>query len=331
MSESKKLKSTMIIGTHSGTFHADESLAVYMLKLLPEYATSELIRSRDPEVLETCDIIVDVGGKYEEPKYFDHHQRGFTETFSDDHKTKLSSAGLVYKHFGKKVIGQILKVSPASEKAEALYSKIYEDFIEAIDANDNGIAAYPDTVSSAFKTFNITLPGMVSKLNPLWTEPSGDSAFDRQFEKASKLMGEAFVNVVLSIGNGWYPAKEIVQAAMKERYQYDKEGRVLLFDEFVPWKDHLHSLESELSIEGKILYVLYKDSAGSWRIQCVPESSSSFVSRKPLPEPWRGVRDDELSKLTGIPGCVFVHASGFIGGNKTKEGVLTMCEKSLEI
>ena len=29
---------------------------------------------------------------------------------------------------------------------------------------------------------------------------------------------------------------------------------------------------------------------------------------------WRGLRDNELSEKSGIPGCIFVHASGFIGG-----------------
>lgn len=33
-----------------------------------------------------------------------------------------------------------------------------------------------------------------------------------------------------------------------------------------------------------------------------------------MPEAWRGVRDEALSTLTGIPGCIFCHASGFIGG-----------------
>ena len=55
----------------------------------------------------------------------------------------------------------------------------------------------------------------------------------------------------------------------------------------------------------------------------------SFESRKPLPEAWRGVRDDELSKLSGIDGCVFVHASGFIGGNKTEEGTMKMAFAAL--
>jgi len=47
-----------------------------------------------------------------------------------------------------------------------------------------------------------------------------------------------------------------------------------------------------------------------------------------MPE-WRGLRDEELSKKSGIPGCIFVHATGFIGGNKTEEGVLEMARRCL--
>lgn len=42
------------------------------------------------------------------------------------------------------------------------------------------------------------------------------------------------------------------------------------------------------------------------------------------------MRDDELSKIAGIPGCIFAHASGFIGGNKTQEGALQMAVKCLK-
>jgi uncharacterized UPF0160 family protein len=33
--------------------------------------------------------------------------------------------------------------------------------------------------------------------------------------------------------------------------------------------------------------------------------------------------------VSGVPGCVFVHASGFIGGNATYEGALEMARLSL--
>lgn len=57
----------------------------------------------------------------------------------------------------------------------------------------------------------------------------------------------------------------------------------------------------------------------------------SFENRRSLPAAWRGVRDDALSELCGIPGCVFVHAGGFIGGNKTLEGAMEMARQALTL
>ena len=72
-----------------------------------------------------------------------------------------------------------------------------------------------------------------------------------------------------------------------------------------------------------------RPTSNSTRIKAVAKEKDSFESRKALPQEWRGIRDDELSKVTGIPGCVFVHASGFIGGNKTFEGALELAQKAL--
>ena len=79
-------------------------------------------------------------------------------------------------------------------------------------------------------------------------------------------------------------------------------------------------------------YVIYPDeSGGNWRVQAIPVSPESFESRKALPELWRGVRDDDLSQIAGIESCIFVHASGFIGGNKTEGGALEMAQKALKM
>lgn len=83
--------------SNSGTFHADEALAIYLLRLTPAFKNASVLRSRNSELLQKCDIIVDVEGKYDGTKHFDHHQRGFDHVFSDKFNTKLSSAGLVYK------------------------------------------------------------------------------------------------------------------------------------------------------------------------------------------------------------------------------------------
>lgn len=50
------------------------------------------------QILDTMDAVLDVGGVYDaERDRYDHHQRGFDQVFGHGFKTKLSSAGLVYK------------------------------------------------------------------------------------------------------------------------------------------------------------------------------------------------------------------------------------------
>ena len=82
---------------------------------------------------------------------------------------------------------------------------------------------------------------------------------------------------------------------------------------------HLFELEADEAVPAvapnQAVYVVYPDEmGGNWRIQAVPLAPESFESRKALPEAWRGLRDEELSKASGIEGGIFIHASGFIGG-----------------
>lgn len=331
MSEQKRQKlDTMRICTHSGSFHADESLAVYLLRLLPKFSNAQLVRSRNPTDWELSDIVVDVGGKYDGGnKWFDHHQREFSEYFSLDFHTKLSSAGLIYKHFGKDIIQEVLKLSNASD-VDMLYTKVYKEFIEAIDANDNGVNNYPSDVEKKFNDRNLTLPSLVSQLNPRWNSDPVDADYDAAFLKASELMGLAFLNLLTGYGESWLPARAIVESAFKLRYDVHPSGEVIVLDRFCPWKEHLYAIEKENDARGDIKFVLFADSSTKWRISTVSVTSTSFEFRFGLPEPWRGVRDAELSTLTGVDGCIFVHAAGFIGGCETKEGVLALAKKALE-
>ena len=53
------------IGTHSGTFHCDEALGCFLLRQTPAFSDAEIVRTRDPKVLQDLDIVIDVGGTYE--------------------------------------------------------------------------------------------------------------------------------------------------------------------------------------------------------------------------------------------------------------------------
>ena len=325
-----KLDSTMLkICTHSGSFHADESLAVFMIKLLPKYQNSQLIRSRNPSDWESSDVVIDVGGKYDGIKWFDHHQREFNETFSAEYKTKLSSAGLIYKHFGKEIISHVLSINDSN--VDLLYNKVYKEFIEALDANDNGINNYSKDVelNKKFNDRNITLPSIVSRLNPSWNTDPTDADFDAAFSTSSQLMGQVFVNLLTGYGKSWLPAIQIVERAFNSRFDVDKSGEIIILDNFCPWKEHLYSIEKDASKQGEIKFVLFQDSSSKWRISTVSVTSTSFEFRLGLPEKWRGIRDEELSELTGVPGCIFVHAAGFIGGANTKDAVLQLAKLSL--
>ncbi|CAE7934899.1 unnamed protein product, partial [Symbiodinium sp. KB8] len=90
--------------THHGSFHCDEALGVGMLKLLPQYARMPLVRTRKTEDIDGAAIVLDVGGTYDpEAKRFDHHQPEFQDSYDDEHDIRLSSAGLIFKHFGAEV------------------------------------------------------------------------------------------------------------------------------------------------------------------------------------------------------------------------------------
>ncbi|KAF7196312.1 hypothetical protein HII31_02379 [Pseudocercospora fuligena] len=347
-----------VIGTHSGHFHADEALAVHLLRLLPEYQNATITRTRDPEVLKNCNIVVDVGGVHDDSAFrYDHHQREFNATFPGKN-TKLSSAGLVWMHYGKRIISHLTSAGIDNPDVELLYQKLYEDFVEAFDANDNGISAYdPQELRKAGiekkfsdKGFSIAsvvgrynhmpiTPAITNKLSALMTtsKAKDQTEEDARFIRASSFVGEQFELEISDKVTSWLPARAIVKKAFESRQSVDPQGRIIVIPyspEGVPWSDHLYALEEETGSQGNVLYALFAENGeenSKWRIRAVSLEPGSFENRKGLPEAWRGVRDEELSKLSGIPGCIFVHASGFIGGNQTYEGALEMAKKAVEL
>ncbi len=75
--------------------------------------------------------------------------RTFTDTFhslqpNKPWTIKLSSAGLIYVHYGREIIRELLKKETIDENAkehlvEILFDKLYDKLVQEIDAIDNGI------------------------------------------------------------------------------------------------------------------------------------------------------------------------------------------------
>lgn len=255
-------------------------------------------------------------------------------------------------HLGKQIIAQQTGLAESSEEVTQLYEKMYDDFIEAFDANDNGISAYDTTqleklgVSKRFSDRGFSIASVVNRYNYMPTAvPStatsengaGENSQveeDARFLMASAFTGQQFTAELNDTHKSWLPARQKVHAAFQARTKHHPSGSILVLEEGLPWHDHLFNLEEAENCQGSVLYTLFpendqKDS--KWRIRAVSKSAEGFELRKPLAQAWRGVRDEELDAVSGIKGCVFVHASGFIGGNKTFEGALEMATKSLEM
>jgi len=326
-----KPRTSILIGTHDGSFHADEAMACFLLRLLPTYKEAHIIRSRDPKILDSAHVVVDVGGVCDPKRHrYDHHQRGFMETFDEFHKIKLSSAGLVYKYFGREILSHVLSTHD-TKLIETLFQKMYTNFIEALDGIDNGVDQYTSSTGSIDQQYKVStdLSARVGRLNPVWNDPNPNP--DAKFEEAVKLTGGEFMESLNFFAKSWLPCRDIVLEAVNNSVKKTGSNEILCLAQFCPWKSHLFEIEKDLEIGGLAKFTIFQDQSKSWRVQCVSVTENSFQNRISLPEPWRGKRDNDLSHESGIPGCIFVHASGFIGGNATFEGALKMAQAALKL
>lgn len=216
-----------------------------------------------------------------------------------------------------------MELSPQNLKLAFL--QIYRNFISELDAIDNGVPMF-EGGEPRYK-ISTHLSARIAKLNPSWQDSKPDT--DQQFHKAMAIAGSEFVENVLEVACSWIAARDHVRRALEQATTIHSSGEILLLDTFCPWKSHLFDLEKEYKLEGVAKLVVFNDGS-SWRVAGVSVTPSSFLGRKFLPLPWRGLRDEELSEKAGIKDLVFVHHTGFIGGANTKEAALTMAQRSIE-
>lgn len=112
---------------------------------------------------------------------------------------RLSSAGLIYCHYGQQVIQEILKkdsIEPSTDCLEKLFFAVYDGFVEELDAIDNGVPMY--TEGCPRYRINTHLSARVHKYNPEWNSPANVS-LQELFEKAMVMVGNEFKDKVLEV------------------------------------------------------------------------------------------------------------------------------------
>ena len=134
-----------------------------------------------------------------------------TLTFGHGFVTKLSSAGLVYKHFGREIVARVLEFPVEDPRVEKIYLKVYKSFIEAVDGIDNGVNMWESDKPAKYAD-NTGLSARVGKLNPAWNEDFSAASQMTQFHKAmATAVGLAFFTTIFfakskrQLMTGMYP------------------------------------------------------------------------------------------------------------------------------
>lgn len=294
------------IGSHSGSFHADDALGVAMLKAL--HPGAEVVRSRDPEVWATCDALVDVGGEYDISRNrFDHHQKGFN--VRRESGQPYAGSGLVWNAYGTAYVMSVVS-GRTPQEAEQIAQVVDERLIRHADAVDVGLDV-PGSMA-----FNLS--GIIDSLNGTWESAPGND--DALFEHAVAVAGIALRGLVFAV------AAELAAAKIVRASKTTCGGRVLVVE--VPRLP----FDPVVCEEGPdILFVVYPESTGrQWQVRVVPKVLGKYEARADLPEAWAGLRDAELAAATGVADAVFCHNGRFICGAGSKEGAIQLASLAVD-
>ena len=309
---------TKTICVHNATFHADDALSVFFLLNTKEFEGSTIYRTRDPELIANADAVADVGSVYDhEKRRYDHHQSSFNEKFPGS-DILCASCGIIYYHFGKEIITNLLQKNgrDPGQYVDTIYEAMYFRYVQEVDAKDNGIDQYGAEFEPAY-IIRTDISTRISMLNPRFDD--NDSVHMEDFMKAVHLIGQEFTQSLLHYFDFTIPAIEITKKAYADRFNYDKSGRIIVFETACKYSKTLKELEDQNSDLPQLLYALFPRIDSGWNIRAL-DTGRSFQTRKPLP--CAGLRDDELSEKCGIPGGIFVHKAAFLGAFKTQEQAL---------
>ena len=275
--------------THSGVFHADEVMATAILRRA--FGTDvPVLRVADASVAEPGDIVYDIGHGE-----LDHHQKGGNGARPNG--IPYASCGLVWRKFGHLAC------------PEGAAAAVDRALVQAIDAVDCGVQAIRDAEVPV-----AAVSSVLAAFNPTWNDPMADdpayrdARFMAAVDMADAILGNAIASAAANL-----EAEALVDEAASRA-----EGGVMVLDTYLPWERRLFQADPD----AKVLFVVFPSIRGGWNWQAVPDKPGSFGQRKPCPEKFRGLRGGGLDEATGIPGGIFCHPAGFIGGHETKEGAI---------
>lgn len=284
--------------THNGAFHPDDVFsAVVLQKLFPDI---EIVRTRDPDVVEAADIVFDVGRVYDPSTLrFDHHQPGAPVR---DNNIAYSAFGLLWLEYGTAFC------NGDPEVAQAIDNRL----VQVVDANDNGTQLSIPTVEGVkpFEIFDVLF-----QFNPL---PESDEQYDKQYRQAVKIAKSILDRLVDT-----ERAMIDVERYFNEQLSLSDDKRFVVLDKAADYK----AIASNCT---DLLYFMSPDTAnGTWGVTAVSQPRDIFDLKRPFPAEWAGLGGNALAGLTGVPDALFCHLKRFYAVAASKDGALALLRQAL--
>ncbi len=320
----------MLIATHDGTFHADETIACAILTYI--YENASILRSRDRQELEKADLIIDVSG-INDDRHFDHHSKEFTLKRSNG--ICYATAGLMWEKFGMQFLHKICckyDLTPSEQILQQAHQRIDTEVMEMIDLNDNGqLNSY---LSEMIAPGNSSERQIFDSLNAFYGHDPNISYLVAMQNLPAATSQEQFASFICTVKmlrgllvNTAVNAVHTETGIAKVLEIYDG-SEILIMHEKLPWTS---AVLTHPQIFTRCLLAVYPDRKRGWRVQSLPLSAAErFKNRVTAPESWLGLVDEDLDLATGLKDTIFVHKTGFTGGAMEFETTLEMARLWLQ-
>lgn len=112
---------------------------------------------------------------------------------------------------------------------------------------------------------------------------------------------------------------------VRKEIEKQKEPEILLLEQDLPW-DYVVSKFKNIKC------VIYPESdQNAWCAEFAKDNPKDFTTNRGEFNPeWKGLRDEELRRVSGVAGAIFCHSKGFFAVAKTKESAIEMALLSLK-
>lgn len=300
------MQKSKTIVTHGANFHADDLFGVaavlLYLKKIKSKDKWKVIRSLDPKVWEKADIILDVGFEHNEKKNkFDHHQRGGAGERASG--APYAAFGLVWKKFGKTIAG-----------SQEIAEYVDKSLIAGLDSFDSGVDTY-ESLNEEARPY-LFVHYLKAEAGAEGSKPKEQQDYTKVFMRLIPL-AQRVIELSIEKGKRNIEAKKIIGKA----YAKAKDKRIVITEKYAP---------RDFNDYPKVLFYIYLNPRGNWAVETVPISKDTTKTKVSLPKKWRGLRDADLAKVSGVRDAVFCHPSGFLGGAETREGAIQMAKLAIE-